>query len=253
MIAAARVPARFLATVGGYAGFTWDCAAATLRHGLRAETTLREAYAIGVRSLPVLITMAVFVGTNLSIQGHAAFRTLGAHSLVGMFVALAGVREVCPLLAGTMVAAKTGTEICAQLAVMRTKEQIDALEVMAVNPYSELIAPRLLAIVLVMPALTVLTLAAAIASATAVAVWQLDVNPGEFRDYVFDNIRLADLGIAVLKGVLFGAVIATVSGFFGLTSERGPEGVGRATNRAIVAICVVCVMLNYLVTAVAYR
>lgn len=247
------LPARFLVRAGEYAVFTAACGVATARHGLSPRATVREAYTIGVRSLPVLLTMALFVGTNLSIQGFAAFQTLGAQNLVGMFVALAGIREVCPLLAGTMVAAKAGTEICAQLAVMRTREQIDALEVMAVHPYAELVAPRFFGILIAMPALTVIAMGAALASSTAVAVWQLGVDPGEYHDYVYSNIRVADVAVAVFKGAAFGAIIATVAGYFGLSSEKGPEGVGRATNHAIVTITVVCVYLNYLVTAVYYR
>ena len=99
--------------------------------------SIEEAYRIGVRSLPILLIISTFVGTNLALQGYNAFVPLGGQRLVGMFVALAGVREVCPLLAATMVAAKAGTEMAAQLAVMRTKEQIDAI----VAVYSQLEPP----------------------------------------------------------------------------------------------------------------
>ncbi len=238
---------------GGYVFFTWDCCLAVLHHGISGRATLAQAYAIGVRSLPVLVTMAVFVGSNLAIQGYSAFRPLGAEGLTGMFVSLAGIREVCPLLAGTMVAAKAGTEIAAHIAVMRTKEQIDALEVMAINPYAELIAPRFAAILLTMPALTLLAIGIAIVSSWAVAVGQLGMDAGDYRHYLFSNMKVFDFGVAVLKAAIFGAVITTVSGYFGFTSTRGPEGVGQATNRAIIVICVVCVGINYLVTSVMYQ
>ena len=118
------------AVSGAFAYFVLDCGRSAVRHGIRLNRVSEEAFKVGVRAFFVLAVMAVFVGSNLALQGHATFRTLGAGNLVGMFVALAGVREVCPLLAATMVAAKAGTELTAQLAVMRTKEQIDALEVM---------------------------------------------------------------------------------------------------------------------------
>ncbi len=242
----------FLQRVGQYGLFLSDCAVSCWRSGVRWERVLFEAHKLGIGAFPVLATMAIFVGTNLAIQGHAAFSQLGAQSLVGMFVALGGVREVCPLLAATMVAAKAGTEMTAQLAVMRTKEQIDALEVMGVDPRAELVAPPLLGIMICLPALTILSIALSLISATAVAVWQLGLERGDFLMYLVGNITVYDLAAATLKSVFFGAIIASVSGWFGFTSERGPRGVGKATNQAVVTMCIVCVSVNFLLTSVLY-
>ena len=98
-----------LRSIGAYAYFFRDCMRSMLTHGVPWDRLVDESYKLGIRSFPVLFTMALFVGSNLAIQGYAAFSSLGAGNLVGMFVALAGVREVCPLLAATMVAAKAGT------------------------------------------------------------------------------------------------------------------------------------------------
>ncbi len=242
----------FVRSVGRYGLFCFDCASSCWRHGVRWDRVMAEASKLGVRSAGVLIVMAIFVGTNLAIQGHAAFSALGASSLVGMFVALAGVREVCPLLAGTMVAAKAGTEMTAQLAVMRTKEQIDALEVMAVDPRSELVVPPLLGIMIALPALTVLSIAVALISSVMVAVWQLGLEYGAYVDWLVSNITLFDLVAATLKATVFAVVIATVSGWFGFFSERGPIGVGSATNKAVVVMCIVCISLNFFLTTVLY-
>ena len=211
-----------------------------------------EAFKVGVRAFFVLAVMAVFVGSNLAVQGHATFRTLGAGNLVGMFVALAGVREVCPLLAATMVAAKVGTELTAQLAVMQTKEQIDALEVMAIDPRAELVAPPLVAIMITLPALTIIGIALSIGSAWIVSVHQLGVDSGEFLDLVLRYVTITDLLGSLAKAVVFGAIIALVSGYFGLHSERGPRGVGEATNRAVVAMCILCISVNFLMTSMLY-
>ncbi len=246
------LPEVFLRRVGGYGIFFAACVRSTFQHGVRWDRVLEESQKLGVRAFPVLATMAVFVGTNLAIQGHAAFSALGAESLVGMFVALGGVREVCPLLAATMVAAKAGTEMTAQLAVMRTKEQIDALEVMAVDPRAELVTPSLLAIMLVLPALTIISIALALVAATGVAVFQLGLQRGDFVDYMMSNITVFDLAAATLKSVFFGAIIATVSGYFGFYSERGPRGVGQATNQAVVVMCIVCISVNFALTSILY-
>lgn len=238
--------------VGAYAWFAWDCGRSLLRHGVPWERLVEESYKLGIRAFPVLFTMALFVGSNLAIQGYAAFSTLGAGNLVGMFVALAGVREVCPLLAATMVAAKAGTEMTAQLAVMRTREQIDAIEVMAIDPRSELVAPSILAIMLTLPALTVVTIFVSLVAAFGVAVGQLGVDPGSFLSFLVGYLTAYDLFAATLKSVFFGAVIATVSGYFGFFSERGPLGVGQATNRAVVTMCIVVITLNFALTSLLY-
>jgi len=247
-----RAAAEFVRHVGAFGLFFAAVFRSAFRYGVRWERVMAEAYKLGWRSFPVLATMAVFVGTNLAIQGYASFSALGAQSLVGMFVALAGVREVCPLLAATMVAAKGGTEMTAQLAVMRTKEQIDALEVMAVDPKSELVMPPLLAILIVLPALTVISIFLALASALAVALLQLGLDRGEFLLYLLGNIKMFDIVAAAAKSLVFAFVIATVSGYFGFFSPKGPEGVGQSTNRAVVAMCVIVISINFLLTSVLY-
>jgi phospholipid/cholesterol/gamma-HCH transport system permease protein len=238
--------------VGAYAYFAGDCVRSAMTHGVPWSRVVEESYKVGVRSFPVLFTMALFVGSNLAIQGYAAFSTLGAGSLVGMFVALAGVREVCPLLAATMVAAKAGTEMAAQLAVMRTKEQIDAIEVMAIDPRAELVAPSILAVMITLPALTVFTIFVSLASALGVAVFQLGVDQGEFLSFLVGYLSAYDLFAATFKSVFFGAIIATVSGYFGFFSERGARGVGEATNRAVVTMCIVIITLNFALTSLLY-
>ncbi len=242
----------WLATLGRFAGFCFDLARANTFRMPPPGRTMEEAYRIGVQSLPVLLLISVFVGTNLSLQGYAAFTPLGGQRLVGMFVALAGVRELAPIIAATMVAAKAGTEMASQIAVMRTREQVDALEVMAINPLWWLVTPRLLAIVLVMPALTVVAIFTTIASSWLVATAQLGLNGTEFLDFVRTSIDAKDLLACELKGMIFGVVICLVSCFCGFTSAKGPEGVGQATNSAVVIASVSCVTLNFLLSQVLY-
>lgn len=238
--------------VGAYAYFAADCVRSAYTHGVPWSRVVDESYKVGVRSFPVLFTMALFVGSNLAIQGHAAFSSLGAGSLVGMFVALAGVREVCPLLAATMVAAKAGTEMAAQLAVMRTKEQIDAIEVMAIDPRAELVAPSIIAVMITLPALTIFTIFVSLVSALLVAVLQLGVDRGEFLSFLIGYLTAYDLFGATVKSVFFGVIIATVSGYFGFFSERGARGVGQATNQAVVTMCIVIITFNFALTSLLY-
>ena len=241
-----------LAAVGQYTLFVRDLLVAMGRHGVSWRHSVGAAYAIGVRSLPILLVLSGFVGSSLSLQGYQAFEPLGGQRMVGMLVGLAGVRELAPILAAAMVAAKAGTEMATQVAVLRIQEQLDALEVMGVNPLAWIIAPRLVGIVLVLPALTMLAIVAMLGAAWAVAVSQLDLSSAAFVQFATDGMRPIDLVFGQIKGMVFGLVICTVSCWCGSTCRGGPAGVGRATNRAVVISAVACVVVNYFLSEWMY-
>ncbi len=241
-----------VAAFGTYAFFLHDLIRATLRYGVSWEEVLAEGYQIGVRSLSILLIINAFVGSNLAIQGYNAMQPLGGQRLVGMFVALAGVRELAPIIAAAMVAAKAGTEMASQIGVMRIQEQIDALEVMAINPYATLIAPRMLGIMMVMPALTLIAVFTTLASGYLVSVHQLGLNGSVYVEFAAGNIRLIDLLYCEIKALLFGLIICTLSCWFGFNCKKGPEGVGEATNRAVVNGQVTRVVVNYFNSELVY-
>jgi len=213
---------------------------------------LEESYRAGIQTLPVLLIVSTFIGSSMALQGFHAFKLLGGQSLVGLFVAVAGIREFAPLVATTIIAAKTGTEMCTTLAIMRNTEQIDALEVMGVNPYWYLVTPRLLAITLMLPLLTLLADTVCFLSGYLVAVWQLSVDPGAFLDSAHTYLTLADILKSIAKASAFGVIIAMLACYFGFHSERGPLGVGKAANRAIVLMVICCTGVNFLLSSVMY-
>lgn len=239
-------------SIGRFGQFCATFVRAASRNPPRPFATIEQAYNIGVRSLPILTIIAGFVGTNLALQGYNAFKPLGGEKLVGMFVALAGVRELAPIIAASMVAAKAGTEMASQIAVMRIRQQIDALEVMAVNPHAYLITPRLLGILMVMPALTAISTFVMIIASYFVAIWQLGLNGVQFIELATTATQPMDLVWGSLKSMVFAGIICLVSCYNGFYSERGPEGVGQATNHAVVVSAVFCVILNYFLSELIY-
>jgi phospholipid/cholesterol/gamma-HCH transport system permease protein len=241
-----------LRALGDWTLFVRDCARASLRHGVYPREIFRHAHNIGVKSLPILAIISIFVGTNVALQGHRAFQPLGGGKLVGLFVALAGVRELAPVITAAMVAAKAGTEMASQIGVMRIREQLDALEVMAINSRAYLVAPRMLGILLVLPALTILSILMMLLSGYAVSVFQLGLNGHEFVQHVSEGIGPIDFLYGVFKSLFFGTIICTVSCWYGFNCGDGPEGVGRATNGAVVTSAVVCVSLNYFLSEILY-
>lgn len=242
----------FFEQVGDFLAFVARVALESVRNPPPIRATIEAAYTIGWRSLPILLIISGFVGTNLAVQGYNAFQPLGGERLIGMFVALAGVRELAPILVAAMVAAKAGTEMASQIAVMRIQEQIDALEVMAVSPHWYLVTPRVFGILLVLPALTMLCILNLIACSYAVSVYQLGLNGPEFIALFVATTRPIDLVFCAMKSFVFGGVICLVSCFYGFHSDRGPAGVGRATNAAVVVSAVVCALVNYLLSEVMF-
>jgi phospholipid/cholesterol/gamma-HCH transport system permease protein len=238
--------------LGAFTLFTGRAVAASIRNPPPAQRVLEEAYRIGIKSLPILLVISAFVGTNIAIQGYAAFRPLGGRRLVGMFVALAGVRELAPLVTAAMVAAKAGTEMTSQIGVMRIREQIDALEVMAVNPLAYLVAPRMVGILLVLPALTIVSIFTMVSSGYAVSVLQLGLSGYHYLEFATLATAPVDFLYGVVKALVFGTIVCTVSCYFGFHCKDGPKGVGEATNRAVVVASVVCVCLNYFVSEALY-
>lgn len=243
---------RAIAAVGRFGIFLGRFTRASLTHPPPIRRAMVEAWEVGVAALPLLIVIAAFVGTNLAVQGHAAFTPIGGQRMVGLFVGLTGVREFAPIIAGSMVAAKSGTQMASEIAIMRTREEIDALEVMGVQPHWYLVTPRFLGIILAMPAVTILTTAVIFTAAWAVANFQLDLNPSTFIEFAESVVSPRDLLLGVFKGTLFGAVISLVSTYNGFYSDPGPDGVGESTNRAVVLSAVGCNLLNFLISQAVY-
>lgn len=241
-----------VAGLGRFAIFVSRVVRATATHRVPWRESLEQAYTIGVRSLPILLVISAFIGTNLTLQGYAAFKPMGGQHMVGMFVALGGLREMAPIMVAAMVAAKAGTEMASAIAVMRTREQIDALEVMAVDPYWTLVTPRFLGIMLVLPPLTMISNYTLILSGWLVATLQLGLSGDDFLYHAARVSNVEDLGYGVIKAAVFSAVICLVSTYHGFTSRPGPVGVGRATNTAVVMSAVVCSILNYALSELMY-
>ena len=238
----------FFSEIGRYAYFVSE----TLRYLFYKKfyflNLIDEMNTIGSRSLLVLAPVSVFVGMNLCVEGFIFFKKFGAQDLVGMFVAVANIRELSPLIAGLITGAKAGTQMAARIATMRTSHQVEAMEVMGVNPYAYMIVPRVLGAVLVMPFLVVVAYFVSTLSAYLVAVFQLGLNGDAFMDLVFANITKQDMYKGMIKGSVFGGIIATVSCYSGYTATGGARGVGAATNLAVVRMATATVFFNIFLT-----
>ncbi len=213
---------------------------------------IENMYKIGVETLPVLVSVCIFVGTNLALVGYHIFKSFGGQQFLGAYVGLSCVRELAPILTGAMLAAKPGTDIAATIATMRVKEQIDALEVMSVDPFKFLIVPRLIAFVTVAPLLVLFGAFSAVSAGYLVAVFQLKMNSGLFLNDLRQYVLLSDIFNGMLKGALFAVVGCILSTYFGFYSRPGPKGVSRAINLSVVTVASFIVIFNFFLTAMIY-
>lgn len=219
-----------------------------------SEQSLTHAWSAGVGSLPLVLVLAVFSGLTLVITGENSFRRFGAQDLLGVFAAVGGVRELFPVICAVVCGAKISASFAASLANMKVGEQVDALEVMGVDPVHYLIAPRLWAALWTMPILVLVANAVGLAASYAGAVYQLGVDPGSYWDQLSTHVGAYDLAVGILKGASMGWLIALVACREGyrISASMGAIGVGQATNRAIVSACLACILLNLLLSAMLY-
>jgi phospholipid/cholesterol/gamma-HCH transport system permease protein len=215
---------------------------------------LRHAIDAGVGSLALLTLLTIFAGMNLSVQAYGTFARFGGQEMLGLFCGVGGIRELYPVMAAIVCGARIGATLAASLANMQISEQVEALEVMGIDPMRRLIAPRLWAVTLMLPLLCAYADAVGICASYFSAVHQMGINEGVFIAQVKEIVTLPDLFAGVIKGVIFGWLIALVSCYHGYRAAKrdGAEGVGIATNRAIVHGAVLCIVLNMFLSALMY-
>jgi phospholipid/cholesterol/gamma-HCH transport system permease protein len=217
----------------------------------RRELTM-QLYVTGIKSLGVITVVALFTGMILALQTGLELRRYGQEEFIGSAVAVSMIREMGPFMTGLIIAASVGSAIAAQLGTMTVSEEIAALEVMSIDPNRFLVMPRLLALALMMPILTVYTNLLGIFGGGIVGATQLGVA---FQAYIDNATRYAenkDLYVGLLKAVVFGVIITAVSCHQGLTTTEGAVGVGRATRRTVIVSFLLILVVGYMITRLFY-
>lgn len=203
---------------------------------------------IGWLSLPVVGLTSVFTGGALALQIYAGGARFNAEALVPQIVAIGMVRELGPVLVGLMIAARVTSSIAAEIATMKVTEQIDALVTLSTNPMKYLVAPRLLAALLVVPALVGLGDLIGIAGGFYVTTWTLDFNAAAYLKNTANFLEAWDVVTSLLKGCAFGGIAALMGCYYGMQSGRGAQGVGQATKSSVEAAAVLILAANFLLT-----
>jgi phospholipid/cholesterol/gamma-HCH transport system permease protein len=226
----------------------WHC----LKPPFYPRLILKQIIHIGYFSLPVVGLTAIFSGAVLALQSYSGFSRFNAESTIATVVVLSITRELGPVLAGLMVAGRVSASIAAEIGTMRVTEQIDALRTLSTNPFSYLIAPRILAAVLMMPFLVLIADIIGVMGGYLVSVHSLHFSSGAYLANTFKYLEPIDVVSGLVKATVFGFIIAVMGCFFGYNSGRGAEGVGFATTNAVVSASIFILLLNYIITGLFF-
>jgi len=219
----------FLSTI-----FYW-CFAALFKSKLRRKgEVVHQGLLIGVNALPIIGLIAFLIGFILALQFANQLRQFGANIFVADLVAIAMVSEMGPLITAIMVAGRSGSAIAAEIATMVVTEEIDALKVMGIDPNPYLIVPKVFAITVTLPMLTIFANVIGILGGMLIGVVYMDIDIIPFYNEVISVLRYKELFISLLKSLVFAIIIVTTGSYFGLKVKGGAEGVGKATTSSVV-------------------
>jgi len=195
---------------------------------------IKQAYLIGYKSFPLVAITGLIMGLVLTIQSRPTLAEFGAESWLPAMVAVSIVREVGPVITALIFAGKVGSGIGAELASMKVTEQIDAMEVSGINPFKYLIVTRILAATCMLPVLVIASDAISLYGSYLGVNLQGDVSFHLFFLQVFDKLSFSDVFPAIIKTVFFGFAVGLISCYKGYNADKGTEGVGKASNMAVV-------------------
>lgn len=205
------------------------------RRGIRWSVVLYEMAAMGSKALGVVGLIAFLVGGTMALQSAAQLRQFGANIFVVDLIGISMTRELGPLMAAIVVAGRSGSAVAAEIGTMVITEEVDALRTMGLHPTRFIIVPKVLAITITQPLLTMLANVAGIFGGFLVGVTYLEIGPSAFTGRLFESLYVKDLLTGLFKSVLFAQLIVTIGALCGLRTKGGADAVGRSTTTSVVA------------------
>ncbi len=207
---------------------------------------------VGVRSIIIVSFISLFIGIVLAMQSAYQLEQMGAVIFVTGLVAVSVTRELGPVMTALVVAGRVGAAITAQLGSMKVTEQIESLETMALNPVRFLVVPRFLALLIMLPALTVIADLSGIFGGFIIGTLNLNIDPHLYLDLTKEFLEWKDIYTGLLKSAVFGVIICIIGCYNGLNTKGGAEGVGKATTESVVTSFVLIILADAILTAIFY-
>ena len=240
--------------VGQFGRFVWDamgsCARSCVRPGAY-PLIWAQMLSIGVRSVPIVMITGAFVGMILAFQAYDQLAHMGLEERLGVLINISVVKELGPVLAAVMLAGRVGGALTAELGTMNVTEQIDAVKSMGTDPVRYLVAPRILACLLLTPFLIIYADLLGIIGGYFVSVLQFGINSRAYWSFSASGVEMWDVAVGVIKGFFFGAAIAAISCYKGFTCKEGAHGVGQACTEAFVASFISILALDFALVVIS--
>lgn len=215
---------------------------------VRFQRAVSQAMEAGVRALPILSLITFFIGLILALQAAYELRRFGAMSYVASAVALSMTRELGPLITAVIVIGRSGSAFAAEIGTMKVTEEIDALETMAINPVGFLVAPKFVAMLLMLPCLTIWANFMGILGGSLFGVLQADFTFSRYITISLEALYLRDVVTGLIKSFMFGITITSVGCQEGFNTGGGAEQVGRSTTKAVVVSIFLVILVDLIFT-----
>ena len=210
---------------------------------------IRQIYNAGARSLVIVMLSGLFVGMVLGLLGFDTLQRFGSEDSLGVLAALGMLKVLGPVLTALLFAGRAGTSLTSEIGLMKSTEQLTAMQMMAVDPLRHVVTPRFLGGVIAMPLLAATFSVIGLFGAQLIGVEQMGVDVGAFWSQTQDAVDLRDVTEGIVKSLVFGVACSLIAVYEGYNCEPTPEGVGLATTRTVVSSSVTVLLLNYLLTA----
>lgn len=219
---------------------------------VKGEGIFYQMVFVGVGSLIIALFVAFFTGIVIAMQSAYQLARFGANIYVAPMVAVSLARELGPVLTALVVAGRVGAAIAAELGTMKVSEQIEALDTMALHPVRYLVIPRFLALLVMLPCLTIIADLVGIFGGFLVGVFSLKLDPYRYITFSFKYLQWKDVYTGLIKSGVFAMVISMIGCYTGLKTKGGAEGVGKATTLSVVASFVLIILFDCLLTGLFY-
>lgn len=215
-----------------------------------AAETMEQMYLIGVGSLYLVVLTGIFAGEGFALAFSMELADFGTKDYLGRIMSISIIRELGPVLTGLMVAARVASGITAEIGAMKSSNQIDAMTAFGIDPIKKLAVPRLLALLVMVPVLTVICDTIALFGGWVIAVFVAHVSSTLYWASVKERLVFGNLFIGILKPICFSVVIAVIACYKGFSSEGGTKGVGQATTQSVVLSSITILVVNFFITRV---
>jgi len=220
--------------------------------GLRMRSAVESFVEFGVRSLPIVGMICFLVGVILALQASYTLENWGANRFIATLVAVSALREMAPLMTAVLITGRCGSAITAEIATMEVNEEIDALDVMGLNPIKYLVAPKFLAMLVAVPCVTVIAMFIMVFGGFLASVGVVGVQPSIYIEETVRALAEKDLVIGLTKSVFFGIAICWVGVYRGFQVEGGAEGVGLQTTSSVVTSIFLIIIIDLVFTVLFY-